>query len=330
MNRTAITYLSSALVLFVACEAMGLQINPVFHDGAGETWTAERVGVFYQAVNEWEASILDSGTVVVDVEFANAGTSGYLGRWAGSGSFSRGTDIYPWTNGIEHTIIFNADLFDTELDDYLWWDPTPLNSDDMTYSTWDALTIARHEMGHMLGFADGLFVDDFSRPFEVNRWTSQISGTTFDPGGLNVSLAGAGNLSHVLDSGDTADDLMTAALATHSRQRISQTDLDMLALAHDYTVQWQGPIMGDVNDSGYVNDDDLAILLAYWDYGSSWAQGDFDDDNIVDDDDLALLLAYWHEGTPPAPAAPGMVIPEPATLAIMCMGAVVLIRRKTS
>jgi len=68
-------------------------------------------------------------------------------------------------------------------------------------------------------------------------------------------------------------------------------------------INTRGSYPGDGNLTGYVDDDDLAVLLANW--GSSpagWALGNYTTDTIVNDDDLAVLLGNW-TGPPPPLAA---------------------------
>jgi hypothetical protein len=91
-------------------------------------------------------------------------------------------------------------------------------------------------MGHMMGFAVDFYVDDFTLPSEFDKWTSHIANTTFDPGGLNIEMAGSSNLGHVANSGSTLNDLMIPALVNGARRNISQTDLNMLEKAYGYTI----------------------------------------------------------------------------------------------
>ena len=83
---------------------------------------------------------------------------------------------------------------------------------------------------------------------------------------------------------------------------------------------------GDADLSGFVNDDDLSLLLANWgadatgDPDGGWGRGEFNGVPPVDDDDLSLLLANWSGG--------GQV-PEPTlTAAVAALGALGILRRR--
>lgn len=226
--------LGAAALLALGGQAHALTINATYVDTAAGSWDAVEIGVFEQAIADWEAVITTGVTINVTVDFTNAGTSSYLGQWQGqySGAFV-GDDIYPWQK-TSHVIHFNADLMTGT--NFLWFDPTPTTADDQAFQAWDALSVARHEIGHMLGFTSDFYKENVGTVSEVNLWNQHISGTTFDPGGLNVTMASSVNLGHVADSGSTAGDLMTPQLINGVRRGISDIDLAMLSLAYGYSI----------------------------------------------------------------------------------------------
>ncbi len=118
--------------------------------------------------------------------------------------------------------------------------------------------------------------------------------------------------------------VLSYASAINEAGQIAGGGINPAGKGHAYLltpVPWP-PIVGDVDRSGYVDDDDLSILLANWGFGTEWGQGDLDGSGTVDDDDLSLLLANWGAGCPPTSQA----IPEPATLALLAVGGLALIR----
>lgn len=228
-------YLSTLALATAANAAITFNINYV--NAAGETWDSARQAVVNKAANEWGNLFIDDYSIDVDVTFTNGGSGGYLGQWAGSRSFFNGEDIKPWDN-TSHEIRFNADRMDTGLSNYLWWDPSNLNDNsDQPFVAWDALSVARHEFGHLVGFTDNFYVDNINTPGEIDFWDDQLSGSTpkiFDASGLNIQLHT--DDTHLANSGVSASDLMNPAIPNSVRREISQLDVDILTTAYGFNL----------------------------------------------------------------------------------------------
>jgi len=133
--------------------------------------------------------------------------------------------------------------------------------------------------------------------------------------------------------GSTMCGLWPATSGTHWIWRWASATTDELpvyALSMPLTVTdgaTEPDLPGDANGSGFVDDDDLAVLLSNWEQDpgtiTNWALGDFTDDTDVDDDDLAVLLGNW-TGPPPGGAA----VPEPVSAVLLLIGAPLVARRR--
>ncbi len=150
------------------------------------------------------------------------------------------------------------------------------------------------------------------------KWATSTVAYTYDPG--NAGLVGQPLEIRLLNLGLDMDK------ATPEFVGVEFDDVRLTAeIVHV-------PIPGDANDNGFVDDIDLAIVLGNWEQDpqiiSTWGHGNFTEgslgDTDVEDADLAVLLGNWTGGPPPAGAA----VPEPATIALLTLGALTLARRR--
>jgi fibronectin-binding autotransporter adhesin len=139
------------------------------------------------------------------------------------------------------------------------------------------------------------------------------AGATWDGPGINSSIAATNAGTHALGVRQVDDDVVVA-----------------------YT------FLGDANLDGAVNIADLGILAANWQQtGTLWSQGDFNYSGDVTIADLGILAANWQAGASGGSATmsfaqalamfdvfDGVVVPEPASAALLAFGSLLLRRRR--
>jgi hypothetical protein len=215
LNKLSIALIVVLSVVSVA--SAGLDLVFTFDDNATKVWTDLEKDVVNQAVAEWEAAFAEydiDEVVSFGIDFRDEGGAAAVTYGWGVG-VATGMDLRPWQNTGHYMGV---------LPHTLWWDPTPTTDGDV--AGYDALTIIRHELGHMLGSQPGLYIDDIYGPNHEDKWTSEVVGTVFDPGGLNVAMSGPGDLGH------TSSGLMKPVMYSGERYDIDLT-MDMIAKAFD-------------------------------------------------------------------------------------------------
>lgn len=265
-----------------ASQARAVSIIPTFVDSSDQAWTDSQKAVILAAIGDWENRILDDQTIHVSFDLTHAAaigvTDSVLARWAGTIKVLP-QSVYPWTPTVRQVIEFNEDLMNPGLPNHLEFTAGAIAPGD-----WDGLSVTRHELCHMLGFTQYFYWQG-----HTDKWSSHVSGTTFDPGGLSVQMDNATDVSHVADTGPTAGDLMTPTMPNGVRKEIGATDLKMLEVAYHYAM-----IPGDLDRDGKVDFSDLAALARSYEQGNAtWDSGDFNNDGTVGFDDLLALARNY-------------------------------------
>ncbi len=110
---------------------------------------------------------------------------------------------------------------------------------------------------------------------------------------------------------------------------IAATDTDVLVHTLVATGLGNGTQYGDSDLDGTVGFNDFSLLALWYGQAGGWAKGDYDGDTTVGFNDFSLLALYYGQGAPaPAPALAPVAAPEPATMALLALGGVALIKRR--
>lgn len=192
--------------------------------------------------------------------------------------------------------------------------------------------------------------------------TATLNGTTISVstlrsilingrGGTGTGLAtwnGSGGITSSSFTGDEVVDSIGYVWMADPNLLVPPTTLNGKTFSStDYLVKYCAG--ADANLDGRVDDTDVAVMGLTYDRGVTtgrqWYEADFNYDGRVDDSDVAILgLSYSPKATPLSPvslaawsasdatsgfaAGAGAVVPEPASLSLLTLSAISLIRRR--
>ncbi|MEZ6191290.1 MAG: PEP-CTERM sorting domain-containing protein [Phycisphaerales bacterium] len=159
------------------------------------------------------------------------------------------------------------------------------------------------------------------------QYTDTQNGATEQLSGHLQTLIGAqtGN-DLVIDANGWSGDI--AAMVIYNRVLTPQEFADVTeALRLSYIGNVAPPLVGDLDDDGFVGIADLNIVLGNWNSNVTAGdelQGDPSGDGFVGIEDLNTVLGNWNAGTPPS----GVAVPEPASLVLLGLGGLAALRRR--
>lgn len=224
-----------------------------------------------------------------------------------SGDGTPATDFGPWGGAITFNLLE---------DWYFGSDPGGISSGES-----DFLSVAIHEIGHLLGFST------------ADSYDEHISGSSFfGPNAVKVH-GGAVALEpdgHWLDGTTSGgrETVMDPILTSGTTKR-ELTPLDLAGFADlGWEIIIPSSLDGDFNGDGVVDQSDLTLVLSYWGSGSVPPEWSASFDGSIDQNELSSLLSNWGAG---ASASSVASVPEPTSVVIVTGAALLpLLRRRRS
>jgi hypothetical protein len=245
-------------------------------------------------------------------------TEGNRTMWGGS----LGTLV---ANGSGNIEVFVDDTGTADGDDRTWYDGVSIST-GATTAVSQAFTVD----GDLTLGAGSTLALDISTPSVLD--TLNITGNLTAGGTLQVALDGSapapqlGDQFNILDFGTFSGSFSSFSLPALG-SGLAWDTANLLGNGGILEVI-NALLQGDLDGDGFVGITDLNIVLSAWNTNVNpgvWALGDPSGDGFVGIEDLNAVLGNWNAGAPPATRAS---IPEPASAALLGLGAAAMFRRQ--
>jgi hypothetical protein len=260
-NRSLLSGLAIASAAALGGTGWAFTITPSFNSNSANltppvVWDANSMTVVNTAISDWTSLLsYTDPNQNINMNFLLLPAGGnpfttFLGLWTSQGSTAPppGTNLFPYSPTVSHTVEINSDLMNprnggVNYPDYLtlaFNQAAPNPNPDPNSTQWDALTVVRKTIGQALGFTLN-YTDSSGTITAGTKWTDHVTITggnaVFDqtPGGLNIPLAattGAGEVQFA----DSTDLMGQGVLPLGTRIGISFQDLEVLSLAYGYAI----------------------------------------------------------------------------------------------
>ena len=276
-----------------------------------------------------------TGMVWIEYDMYDMGGLKVTGPLARGGGYGTGVMTEYWFDGIdEMALAINFDEGDLV---------DPVTYPDDGYTVVHAFTDSYSQVGHWAQGARGLMgfrmnVEDgprygwadISTGADAKEIWLHSLGIESAPGhlvwaGRSDVVVGDFNADGDCDADDADELRANLGNAAYDLDLDGDADEDDLVFLIEHCVDLTGggvgTVRGDVNLDGLVNATDLAVLQSHFgQLGQGYADGNFNTDTVIDVTDLQIMQQAF--------GFAGHGVPEPATLSLLVLGGMALLRRR--